>query len=59
MRPISKKGAMLAKKAQCFKKGRNVSKKGAIKGAIKTLRPMLKPLVSLTITIKRAQCFKI
>jgi len=47
------------KKRNVDKKGRNVSKRGAMLGAIKTLRPMLKPLVSLTITIKRAQCFKI
>jgi hypothetical protein len=40
-------------------KGRNVDKRGAIMGAIKTLRPMLKPLVSLTLTLKGAQCLKI
>ena len=35
-----------------------LAKRGAIKGAIKTLRPMLKPLVSLTITIKKGAMFK-
>ena len=56
---IAKKRDFLTRGRNVDKKGRNNGKWGAIRGAIKTLRPSLKALVSLTLTLKGAQCFKI